>query len=228
MSIRAFVEQPVQANTHQNNVFDGSITAFVEQNSGTSPLFSLDYTDLPPSGGKRRRLKKAEGGLPPDTKAKIAALVREAVLEVGYDTVKAELANHAPRPPERPQMSKADLAEFFAHAEANPWNREGDTAPSAHIQGNFSRWFDLGLTLDHIAQAQPDVIAEYKKEIVRNPRKRIRQLTRPHKLSDGSIGAPSTRLVSELSDEELARVREDRNQRQARFRLRRGAKAPGR
>ena len=111
----------------------------------------------------------------------------------------------ATQPPVR--LSETDLAEFRACAAANPWHPDMLTAPSAHITNFFEPWFGRGLTVEIIASADADLIAAYKAEIIRNPRKRIRALTKPHKLPTGAKRAISSRLAVELTPEELEEKR---------------------
>lgn len=172
------------------------IIDFVEELSGNPRQNSVELKDPPPSGGQGTGLAEVEE--PFDWKGTMATLVGR----VGYYDAARELANYAPRVPPPAQISEADLAEFKAHAKAHPWDSESGKAPSAHIQFEFNKWFGRGLSLDHIAAVERDLVAEYKKEIIRNPRKRIRALTKPHKLPPGKSRATSRKLAAELSPEE--------------------------
>jgi len=44
-----------------------------------------------------------------------------------------------------PRLSEAELAEFRAHAAANPWDSKSGVAPSIHIKATFAKWLGRGL-----------------------------------------------------------------------------------
>jgi tetratricopeptide (TPR) repeat protein len=116
-------------------------------------------------------------------------------------------------------LSEPELAEFRAHAKANPWDSKSGVAPSAHIETAFARWLGRGLGRTDIVSVQPNLASAYAAEVSRDPRKRVEGLAvRPHKLPPDAPRPLSMRRAAELTGEELALKRAQGREAQRRWR----------
>jgi hypothetical protein len=177
----------------------------------------------------RPSLRLAVSNLVIKTKATLAEAIDELLIRAKREApelvaplaVAARLAKgevtRLPDPPER--LSKAQLAEFRAYAKANPWSAKHRFTASYFIEHHYQKWLGrkdgkgnwIGPALwrEDIVDVEPKLAAAYATEVRRHPYRSIPSLyVRPHKLPEGITRTVSSRLVSELGADELARKRE--------------------
>jgi len=127
-----------------------------------------------------------------------------------------------------PQLSEAELAEFYAHARAHPWVSRSGIAPSQHIRTVFGKWLGRGLALVHITAAQKNLSAAYSAEIGRKPENKITELiVHLHKLPANKPRPTSAKRVAELTDAEAERRKQIEREKKSRYRRKlQGRRAP--
>jgi len=135
-------------------------------------------------------------GVPASARAELARKLGKLIEEAKVEVLLPE-SRQAVR-----DLREADLTEFETYAKAHLWDSNSTIAPSTYILQHFTEWLGRGLTLEHIVEIQPSLGAAYKEEIRHNNRKRIRELTRPHKLPAGTSRLTSRKLMAELSEEQ--------------------------